>query len=153
MSYSIIPNIKTLNQARLSQAEALYWDYKYILSVPNGSSTTNNYNLVFDGIKNEWSFWDIPANCWTKYDTGVNEIVLFGSTTTGQVYYITPNIYSDDGTAITAYYKTKDVCKINEKDSPANDKVYDYFYLTKNQDSDFTATIKYYLDLSDTASY
>lgn len=152
MSYEIIPTIAGLNQARLNQAEGIYWDYKYILSVPNGASTTNNYNLCFDGIKNCWTIWNIPANCWTIYNTGSQELLLFGSTTTGQVYYMTPGTYNDDGVAIEAYYRTKDICRINDVDMPGNDKIYEYFYLTKNQDSNYTVTVKYYIDFSDTAN-
>lgn len=146
MSKDITPSIGGLNESRNSQAEAVVWDYKYILAVPNGSSTTNNLCLVYDFRAGGWSKWNIPANCWTKFRSSGVDYLYFGSPTTGKIYRYTPTTYSDNGTAINAYYQTKDF----DLKQPGVEKVFRKFYITVNKASDYTLTVEPEFDFGDT---
>ena len=145
LSRDITPTIEGLNSSRFSQAESINWDYKYILSLPNGSSTTNNYNLVYDYSAGGWTLWNIPANCWAIFKSSGVDHLYFGSTTTGKIYRYTPTTYSDNGTAITAYYKTKDF----NLGSSVNDKIFRKFYVTLNKATDYTLTTQPQVDFGE----
>ncbi len=151
LSKDITPTVKGLSTTRLNQAEAINWDYKYICSVPNGSSTTNNLNLVYDYAKAAWYLWNIPANCWTIFRTSGADDLYFGSPSTGFIYKYTPDTYSDSGVAINAYYKTKDF----NLGSSSNDKIFRKFYVTVNNAQDFVLTVEPTIDMgtSATATY
>jgi hypothetical protein len=145
LSADISPVIAGINESRITQAEAISWDNKYILSVPYGSSTTNNLNLVYDYYAGGWVIWNIPANNWCIYrDSGVDNL-FFGSCTDGFVHKITKNIYNDNGSAISAYYKTKDI----DSGSPSNDKIYRRYYMTLNKSDDFGVTVEHNVDFGD----
>jgi len=146
LSKDITPTIGGLNESRFNQVEGVIFDYKYILSVPNGSSTTNNLNLVYDFRKNGWSLWNIPANCWCVYRSSGVDYLYFGSTSTGKIYRYTPTTYSDNGTAINAYYQTKDF----DLGEASVDKTFRKFYVVLNRASDFTLTIEPELNFGDT---
>jgi len=145
LSADIAQTISGINEARITQAEAVSWDNKYILSLPYGSSTTNNLNLVYDYYAGGWVIWDIPANCWCIYRSSGVDNLYFGSCTDGFVYQITKNIYSDNGVAINAYYKTKDF----DQGSPSNDKIYRRYFMTLNKSDDFSVTVEHNIDFGD----
>ena len=148
LSKDITPTIDGLSTTRLNQGEAINWDYKYICAAANGSSTSNNINLVFDYAKSAWYVWDIPANCWTIFRTSGADDLYFGSPTTGFIYKYTPDTYSDSGVAINAYYKTKDL----DLGSAANDKIFRKFYVTVNKSQDFALTVEPTIDMSTTVA-
>ncbi len=137
LSDIISPTVKGLNETRFDQAEAISWDYKYILSVPKGSSTTNNFNLVYDYNIGGWYLWDIPANCWTVFRSASVDNLFIGDCSQGYIYRYTPDIFSDDGKAINAYYKTKDF----DLGHAAYGKIFRKFYMTLNRASNFSLTI------------
>ena len=147
ISKDITPTIAGLNETRFSQAASIVWDYKYILSVPNSASTTNNLCLVYDFIATGWSLWNIPANCWSIFRSSSVDYLYFGSTTIGKIYRYTPTTYSDNGTAISAYYKTKDYSITNPSDS----KLFRKFYITVNKSSDFAFTVEPTIDFETSA--
>lgn len=146
MSKDITPTIDGLNESRFNQAQAIVNDFRYILSVPNGSSTTNNLCLVYDFRAGGWTLWTIPANCFCNFRSSGVDYLYFGSPSTGKIYRYTPTTYSDNGTAISAYYKTKDF----NIGSSANDKLFRQFYVTVNKASDYTLTVTPEFDFGDT---
>ena len=148
LSKDVTPTIKGLSTTRLNQAEAINWDYKYMCSVPNGSSTTNNLNLVYDYAKAGWYIWNIPANCWTIFRTSGADDLYFGSPSTGFIYKYTPDTYSDAGVAINAYYKTKDF----NLGSSSNNKIFRKFYVTVNKSQDFALTVEPTIDMVSTVA-
>jgi hypothetical protein len=137
MSRDITPTVSGLNESRLSQAEAIIFDYKYICAVPNASSTTNNLCLVYDFVAKGWTMWNIPANCWCKYRSSGVDYLYFGDPDDGYIYRYTPTTYSDNGTAINAYYQTKD----HDLELSANDKIFRKFYVTLNKSEDYSMTV------------
>jgi len=149
LSADISATMAGINESRITQAEAINWDNKYILSLPYGSSTTNNLNLVYDYYAGGWLLWDIPANCWCIFRDGGVDNLFFGSCVDGFVHKITKNIYNDNGVAINAYYKTKDMCKVGDTDMPSNDKIYRRYYMTLNKSDDFSVTVEHNVDFGD----
>ena len=145
LSSEISATMGGINEARITQAEAISYDNKYILSLPYGSSTTNNLNLVYDYYAGGWVIWNIPANCWTIFRSSGVDDLYFGSCTEGYVYKITKDTYNDNGAAINAYYKTKDF----DSGSQANDKIYRRYFITLNKSDDFSLTIEHNVDFGD----
>lgn len=137
MSKDITPTVAALNESRLYQAEAVIFDYKYICAVPGASSTTNNYCLVYDFVANGWTVWNIPAGCFCVYRSSGVDYLYFGSPTAARIYRYTPTTYSDNGTAINAYYQTKDT----NLGLSANDKIFRKFYVTVNKSEDYNLTV------------
>jgi len=145
MSKDITPTIDGLNEARFNQAESIIWDYKYILSVPNGSSTTNNLCLVYDFIVSGWTLWDIPSNCWCKFRSSGVDYLYFGDPENGFIYRYTPTTYSDNGSAINAYYKTGDT----DLGSSVNDKIFRYYKATLNKSEDYSLVVTPEIDFGE----
>lgn len=146
VSTDISPSLANLNAARYNQVESTVFDYKYICSCPNLSSTTNNINWVYDFRKGQWIPWNIPANCFAKFRTSGDDSLYFGSTTEGKIYRYTPTTYNDDGVAINAYWKGKSI----NHGRPVNEKIARYFYVSLNKSSDYTLTVTPEFDFGDT---
>lgn len=137
MSKDITPTVSALNESRLYQAESAIFDYKYICAVPYANSTTNNYCLVYDFVASGWTVWNIPANCLCVYRSSGVDYLYFGNPSNGYVYRYTPTTYSDNGTAINAYYQSKDT----NLGLSANDKIFRKFYVTVNKSEDYNLTV------------
>ncbi len=146
LSKNVTPTIDGLNESRYEQAEAIVWDYKYILSVPNGSSTVNNLQLVYDFRKGGWTLWNLPANNFTRFRSSGVDFLFFGDPALGKIYRYTPTTYSDNGTAISAYYQTKDF----DLKQRANNKIFRKFYVTLDKSADYTVTLTPEFDFGDT---
>jgi len=108
LSARVFTEIDTLADAYASKASAIFFDYKYFLSIPQGGTTTNNVILVYDKRYTSWSKWTgISANCFTTFiDSSNVESLYCASDTTGKVAKLLTN-YSDMGTAINSYWVSK----------------------------------------------
>ncbi|RJQ07587.1 MAG: hypothetical protein C4551_06680, partial [Bacillota bacterium] len=96
-----------LNERILSRAAAVYWDNKYFLAVPDGSSSYNDLVLVFDVLRAAWTKYSgMDVGEWCIWRKQAETVLVFGSATTGQIYEMTED-YNDDGAAIDAYAVTK----------------------------------------------
>ena len=69
LSESIQKTIDTINKAHVDKASAVYFDNKYYLAVPTGTSTVNNTLLIYNFLNKSWE----------SIDT-VNNVDLSGST-------------------------------------------------------------------------
>lgn len=69
LSESIQKTIDTINKAHVDKASAVYFDNKYYLAVPTGTSTFNNTLLIYNFLNKSWE----------SIDT-VNNVDLSGST-------------------------------------------------------------------------
>jgi hypothetical protein len=102
-SEKIDPTIQGLNQRQLAKAAGIHFDNKYMLAVPNGTSSTNNLVLVFDTFRAAWTIYDgIAAGVWCLWRRAGRDVLIFGSATTGQIYEMDIG-FDDDGAAIDAY--------------------------------------------------
>lgn len=75
----------------------LYW------SLAENNSTTNNATYIYDPRFSSWLKYSIPMDAVTK----VGDSFYFGGPSTG-VVYLYPSGTNDNGSAITAYWKSKD---------------------------------------------
>jgi hypothetical protein len=101
-------NSALLLETNLQNAIAVDYDKKYIINI-NNHCYVMDYRITYpdDGFKSPWLIWDnIPASCFLEMDS-----LYFGSNVTGLVYRFNKaadaNVYSDDGTAINDYWKSK----------------------------------------------
>ena len=69
LSESIQKTIDTINQAHVDKASAVYFDNKYYLAVPTGTSTVNNTLLIYNFLNKSWESID-----------NVNNVDLSGAT-------------------------------------------------------------------------
>jgi hypothetical protein len=102
-------NKSLLTEANLQNAIAVDYDKKYIIGV-NNRCYIMDYRITYpdDNYKSPWLIWDnIPASCFLEIDS----YLYFGSNVTGLVYRfnkaVDANPYTDDGTAINDYWKSK----------------------------------------------
>jgi hypothetical protein len=83
---------------------ATFFDDKVMFSVAAGAGqTTNNRILVYDLITPGWTLYDLPSNGFYRR----NQSLYFGSSSAGYVYKF-GGVDSDNGSAIEAYWKSKD---------------------------------------------
>jgi len=109
VSDRITGTFEGLNLTKLSVAESVEFDHHYYLAVPEGAAVTNDCVLVFDLVRAAWTvyrgmnvgFWVV----WRRYN---RDFLVFGDSDVGQVYEY-PSGFSDDGTAISSYFVTKQV--------------------------------------------
>lgn len=83
---------------------ATYFDDKLWFSVTYGTgATTNNRDLIYDLVSGGWVMYDIPTN---GFLVRRNQL-YFGSTTGGTIFKF-GDTENDNGSAINAYWKSKD---------------------------------------------
>ena len=99
---------KGLNQRRLNQIAAEFFDHKLRIDVPNSSSTTNNLRIIYDTIRKCLYLEEFSghASCYTKFMEAGQEVLLYGHSTIGQVSHADSGT-SDAGAAINSEWKTK----------------------------------------------
>lgn len=107
-SQEIIGTISSSTQTATEQAYAYYYDTKLWFSIASGSAQqTNNRVLIYDFNVQGWTVYDLKAN---GFYTRKNQL-YFGDSTQGKVHQFgsqSGNFPSDDGTAIKAYWQSKD---------------------------------------------
>lgn len=65
LSATIEATIADLNKAHMDKAVAVYFDNRYFIAVPTGSSQTNNKLLIYNFINKNWESVDsIDASSW-----------------------------------------------------------------------------------------
>lgn len=78
-------------------------DHRLIFSVAEGNTTVANKSYIYDPRFDSWLRYDFPLSAPAR----VGEFTYFGGVSTG-VVYLWPSGETDDGSAITAYWKSKD---------------------------------------------
>ncbi len=100
ISYKLKTEFENINWAHIKKACSVYWDNKYFISLPTGSSTTNNEVWVYYPATEGWSvFTGWNVSCWAKFKVSGEERLYCGDSTDGTVYQAWEGS-SDDGTAI-----------------------------------------------------
>ena len=69
LSESIQKTIDTINKAHVDKASAVYFDNKYYLAVPTGTSTINNTLLIYNFLNKSWESIDTVNNVDTDGNT------------------------------------------------------------------------------------
>lgn len=107
LSAKISGKIGNINTTYYEQCASIYHDNMWMLSYPEGSSTTNNAIVVFQLLYGAWVYWKgINANCFNEFiDTDNMVNLYYGADDEGQTYKMLTNNYTDGvGTAIDAYW-------------------------------------------------
>lgn len=96
--------IRWLEGSATDKAYATYFKDALWFSVTAGDGgTTNNTILRYDLINNAWLKYDLPANGFYVR----NNSLYFGGSTVGKVFKF-GDVDNDNGSAINAYWKSKD---------------------------------------------
>lgn len=111
---SIYYKSSTLNHGSITAAAGAWHDNRLWLSVPTGSSSTNDRTLVFDPQHGWWSLLDIPAAALTRFRVGNQAELVFAAPAGSNYIYRHASAYSADamsttgtgGSAITARWRS-----------------------------------------------
>jgi hypothetical protein len=109
LSIKISPVIDSINKAYYSRANAEYFDNKYMLGVPTGSSTIDRV-VVYDKRFQAYTVWSSfdAADMAVFINFTTNAESLFFIDTDGtQLYERVPGTYADNGAAIEAWVTGK----------------------------------------------
>ena len=107
ISTKIDGSLEDINFSRIPYSSTVIFNSDLWFSYANSSSSTNNTVLVYDTFNEAWTrFSGINANAFTVAEDGIGEDFLFFGDYGGNVL-IYPDGTDDNGTAIQAYYVTK----------------------------------------------
>ena len=82
---------------------AAFFDNKYILCYPKGTSTVPNEVVYYDFVTKTHGIYSLSFSCFCKWDKGGDGNQLYaGSNTVGRIYEVFDGL-DDDGNAITCY--------------------------------------------------
>lgn len=108
LSGRVSSEIAIITPSNLEECSAVYYDYKYMLSIPQGGTTYNNTVLVYDRRYTCWSKWDgIRPNSFAVYvDPNNAEHVYFADDNSGTIWEMFVGL-NDGGTAVSAQWTSK----------------------------------------------
>lgn len=108
LSIRIQPTMDAINKQFYSRANARYFDSKYILAVPTGSSSIDRV-ITYDRRFQSFTLWkNFNAQDMVKYIDASNIQYLYFLDDAGtQVYQRSPGTYADNGVAIEAWVTGK----------------------------------------------
>lgn len=109
LSIRVKPTIDSINKTYYSRCNAIYFDNKYILGHPTGTSSSVSRCLVYDRRFQAFTVWsNFNAIDMVKFIDSNNEEKLYFLDVTGtQVYGRVEGTYADAGAAIEAYVVSK----------------------------------------------
>lgn len=108
-SEKISATVAALNESQFGLVAAVHYPNirKVLVALPGSGMTFNDTVLVFDTQRAAWTVYKgINAASWVIWRQFSVDHLLFGSSTTGQLYDAETG-YSDDGAAIACYAVTK----------------------------------------------
>ena len=81
LSKVIDSTIQEINRTYISRASAAYYKNRYILSVPIGTSTTNNCSIVYNTVHRAWSgkWTNFSANEFSHYTNSPSNCLVFAT--------------------------------------------------------------------------
>lgn len=107
LSSKIETSIDALNFSRWNKTLAIEFDKDYYAAFSTSASSTHNRILVFNTLHLAWTkFVGMNVNAWTVGDDGTGKNILYFADYSGWVHKY-PTGTNDNGTAISAYYLTK----------------------------------------------
>lgn len=109
LSIRVQPIIDGINKQYFSRCNGIYYENKYILAYPAGSSTSINKTLTYDRRFQAYCNWvNFNAQSMIRYiDTDNSESLYFLDDDGTRVYKVQPGTYADNGAAIEAYVVSK----------------------------------------------
>lgn len=119
-------------------------DHRIQWSVIEGTATVPNKTYIYDTRFDTWLKYDIPFDAAVT----VGDTLYFGGVSTGVVYQY-PSGNTDDGSAITAYWKSKDFTSGNI----FSEKVYKSISIVPKRQTGSNLDIDYTVNTSSTSTY
>ena len=119
-------------------------DHRILFSIAEGTATVPNVTYIYDPRFQSWLKYDFPLDCGVR----VGEDMYFGGVSTGVVYKW-PSGNTDTGSAITAYWKSKDFISSD----PYIEKEYKSLSLITKTQTGSNLDIDYTLNTSTTNSF
>ena len=108
LSYNLKDSYETINWGAIDKACAVYFDNKYILSLPVNNSATNNEIWVYYPPTQGWSKMSgINASCFATYKVSGEERLYYGEATADGVVYQLLTGTDDNGSDIQYTEETK----------------------------------------------
>lgn len=111
LSSRIKPILQQINKANYEKCRAIYFDDRYFLTVPLGSSGDVNAMIVYDRRYYAWSVWDnINANdmlIFKDKDNDNEKHFYFTDDVEARMNEFTWGAYNDNGEAIEQVFRTK----------------------------------------------
>lgn len=141
-----------LNTVQVSKAAGVYFDNKYIIAIPTGSSSVNNFVLVYDLISQNWfeitgwypAEWLVYNNNLYYIDANDGRVVQCFNGTVGDFGTVVPAPASGPSVGIPFSYTSR----IFDFDNPDNFKVLDSISLEFTPTGNYNAEIDVNLDNS-----
>lgn len=108
LSSRIKPTIQKISAALFERVRSIYWDNRYMLSVPTGTAG-NDLLIVYDKRFYAWSLWrNINASALAVYiDNQNRRQLVFTDSTRPTLNQFTWGIYNDNGMAIDAWWTSR----------------------------------------------
>lgn len=108
LTKAIKPLIDEMSETDYSKATAIYHDNEYILSIPDSQGNLTR-TIVYNTNFRSWTKWtNIDAGSFVRVVDSDNMLQLVFLEINGtQAYKFTPDVYTDNGTAINAYALSK----------------------------------------------
>ncbi len=143
---------RILNTVQVAKAAGVYFDNKYLLAIPTGSSTVNDLVVVYDFITSSWYLidgwypqsWIVYQNNLYYADANDGRVVQCFTGTVGDVGTVVPVPASGPSVAIGFTYTSK----IFDFDNPDNFKQLDSIGLEFTPTGTYNATVSINLDNS-----
>jgi hypothetical protein len=109
ISIRIQPTMDTINTNYLTRCNGAYYNYKYILSAPMGSSNAITNQVVYDTRFDAFVLWkNFNAQAMVRYmDINNKQGLYFLDDGGTQVYLRSEGTYNDNGVAIEAWATAK----------------------------------------------
>ncbi len=107
LSYAIKDEIDSINWLYAEKACAVYFDNRYLLAVPTGTSTYNNKVLVYYPAQNAWVTWDLDVCSWAIHTIDGAQVLFYGDSNNGQMYRMFSGT-TDAGDAIVYTEESRD---------------------------------------------
>lgn len=107
MSWIMKDEFELINWSYIQKACAIYFDNRYMLALPTGTSTYNNKVWVYYPATQAWVTWDLNVGSWAVYTVNGEQKLYFGDANNGQMYEMFSG-YSDAGSAITYTESTRE---------------------------------------------
>jgi len=81
LSKVIDSTIREINKTYISRASAIYYRNRYILSIPTGSSATNDCSIVYNTVHKSWSgkWTNFGANQFAHYTNSPSNCLVLGT--------------------------------------------------------------------------
>jgi hypothetical protein len=100
LSYAMKDEFDSINWTYIQKACAVYFDNRYLLAVPTGSSTYNNAVFAYYPAINAWVKWDMPVGAWSIFNVNGKQKLYFADANNGQVHEMFRGT-TDNSNAIT----------------------------------------------------